>query len=275
VVSLTGICYGQGPGGIFTPSNTYEITIKDCFKKQNYKGLIFKDSIKPNDIMRGQRIWRTIDLENRQNKAEFSGSGDCIHLGLFEIIKFGLLEKKLNAFSDDDFSRVDKTRLNQNDVIKQLIYKDSSETIIFDADGKETKSLIVQNRYLMNNDVKNYLIKEDWVVSAHSGNLEKKIVGLAPLIREPKTDQILPLFWIYYNEWKELFSAFEAKNFYSEERITYQDVFERRYFISRVSKENNIFDRNVKSYKHGEEGALEDIIIKEKIYNSERNLYQH
>jgi gliding motility associated protien GldN len=262
--------------GVFGNSKYYAFDVRDCFKNAKYTGRIFKDSVRAGNQMKGQRIWRTIGLEDRQNNQTFNtSSGNCAQIGLFEVIKFGILEKKLNAFSGDDFNAVGKTRMTEAQVILQITFRDTNEINVFDADGVETKSVTIENRYYNNSDIKTYLMKEDWVVNSHTGKLEKKIVGIAPLVYERKSEKTMPLFWLYYNEWKELLASFEAKNYYTEEPLTYFDIFERRYFISQISKESNIFDRKVKMYKHGQELHLENEIIKNQLHNSEKDLFQH
>lgn len=223
----------------------------------------------------GQRIWRTIDLDNKENKTVFNNNNKCLQIGLFEVIKFGLFEKNLNAFASDNFNEVDKTRLSIAELKSIISLKDTSEEIVYDAQGNETKNIKIEKRYLFNEDVKAYVLKEDWFINNYSGQLEKKIIGFAPLVLDRKTQKVVPLFWLYYNEWRELLLSFEAKNYNSDAVISYRTVLEKNFFISQISKENNIFDRSIKSYKHGQDPSLESEMIKEKIYNSERDLFQH
>jgi hypothetical protein len=123
--------------------------------------------------------------------------------------------------------------------------------------------------------VKSYLLKEDWIINSKSGEMEKYIVGIAPLVYNKQTNKIVPLFWLYYPEWKELFASFEAANVYSYERINFYQVFERRYFVSQINKESNVFDRSIKDAKHGAEINMENELIKEKLRNSESDLFEH
>ena len=101
------------------------------------------------------------------------------------------------------------------------------------------------------------------------------MIGIAPLAYNKKFKKTMPLFWIYYPEWKELLSSFQAKNQYSNEEITFNDVFSRKLFISLISKENNIFDRSIKSTFHEKDFYLESELIKEKILIYQENLFHH
>lgn len=251
----------------------YEFSVKDCYTDSKYKVGIIKDSLKANSIFKGQRIWRSIGFDNTENKPFFSGNNKCVQIGLFEIIKFGLIEKKLNAFKTDNFIQPEKNRLTPIQVVSTLKYSDTVQSIIFDSEGAENKSTVIENRYLKNADIKSYLLKEDWYFNSASGKLEKKIVALAPLIYDKKKDMVVPLFWMYYNEWKPLLDLFEMKNSFSDQRISYAYALENQYFISIVSKESNIFGRSVKETNHSSEKTLESEVIKGKISKSETDLY--
>jgi hypothetical protein len=118
-------------------------------------------------------------------------------------------------------------------------------------------------------------LKEDWFVSSTSGKLEKRIIAIAPVIFDKKLDKTRPLFWLYYNEWHELLNLFETKNFRDDKRISYGYAFQKQYFISKVSKENNIFDRSVKATHHSTDNQMESEVLKQKVYNQEGDIFQH
>jgi hypothetical protein len=275
ILLILSVSKAIAQSGTFNRPEIYEFNAKDCFKNVRYSGKIRNDSVRPNSILTGQRIWRTISLENKEKTVLFKSNTGCDQIGFFEIIKYGLFEKKLNVFHSDNFDEAAKSRFTNAQLLKKISYVDSSEVMVYDADGNEKKTTVIEKRYLFNKDIKTYLLKEDWIMNSHTGEYEKKIIALAPLIYEQKKEQVLPLFWLYYNEWKELFASFEAKNYYTEFRITYKDVFENKYFISRISKESNIFERLLKAYKSGQDIDAESEVIKEKVIKSEKDLFQN
>ncbi|MCE3229749.1 MAG: gldN [Bacteroidetes bacterium] len=232
-----GLMYSQKDSGVGQPQKYYEFNIVDCFKNLKYKGSLKKDSMKPNAVMRGQRVWRTISLEDKENKEILNSNNMCVQISLFEVIKFGLLEKKLNAFTDDNFNEAAKNRLKESHLKKIMSVKDTSEVRSYDASGNEKTTITIENRYLQSNDIKTYVLKEDWFVSSYNGKIEKRIVAIAPLIFDKKLEKTRPLFWLYYNEWSELFNLFETKNFRDDKRISYAYAFQNQYFISKVSKD--------------------------------------
>jgi gliding motility associated protien GldN len=264
-------------GGVVDPGlyKNGEFSVVDCFKQSQFLNKFKSDSIASNYIVKGQRIWRSVSLDNRQNQVLLNTSNECAVIGLFEIIKFGLFEKKLNAFSSDDFSQARKYHLKENQLLKLIKLSDTMLTKSFDATGNEKEELTINNRYLSGADVKSYLIKEDWIFNSRTGKSEKYIIAIAPLVYDLKREKTIPLFWLYYPEWKRMFVLFEARNFYSFEKISYDDVFMKRYFVSIISKESNVFDRAAKEYKHGTDTYLESELIKEKLMNSEMDLFQY
>ncbi len=273
VLIICGLnCFCQK--GILIEGSYTLYNVKDCFRDSLFYSGFNSKPFKPNYILKGSPIWRTINLEHKQNKLLLSTDKKCEQISLIEIIKFGLFEKKLNAFFSDNFNEAEKNVMSAKQLSVALSFKDSSEVTNFDANGDETKKVVVEKRYIMAKDIVNYLIKEDWVINNYSGKLEKYIIAIAPLIRDKKTEKVVPLFWLYYLEWQSLFNAFAAKNYLSDQQISYREVFEKNYFSSEISKENNLFDRSVKSTYRGQDAFLESEIIKEKARNFESDLFQ-
>ncbi|PBQ33062.1 hypothetical protein CNR22_15175 [Sphingobacteriaceae bacterium] len=254
-------------------ADTY--SVKECFQAPKFTPGFKADSIAPNRVLKGIRIWRSVSLENRENQLVLNGTNKCEDMGLLEIIKFGVFEKGLHVFSSDDFNDAARTRIDKKTFKTLLLLNDSISMPAFDEKGEPVASGASLKKYLMGNDIKSYLIKEDWITNSYSGKTEKYIVGIAPLVYDSKTEKTVPLFWIYYPEWKSLLSAFKAKNVYTHEGINFAEVFAKRLFVSQISKESNVFDRGIKAYKHGSDTYLESELIKEKLNNAESDLFQH
>jgi len=265
----------QKPSGVLFNSSYFEFNVIDCFKTENYIATFSSDSLKANSIFNGHTIWRTISLDNINNQQLFNSTNKCTQIGLFEIIKFGLFEKRLNAFSSDNFNNTKNSNLNKQQLLQLIYFIDSTEIIAFDSKGIELKTMVIQTGYLLGRHIKSYLLKENWFINSYSGKLEKKIVGIAPLILNKKTEKIIPLFWLYFNEWQSLFALFEAKNYICDNKISYKDVFINNYFISKISKENNLSNRSINSTNKGKDNVIESELIKEKINNQEADLFQY
>jgi hypothetical protein len=259
---LSGAFMAQGD--IMDPNKPKAYTVADCFKRSMISNKFKADTIKSNYILKGEKIWRTISLENRQNRQIFSNGSKCSEIGLFEVMKYGIFSRKLNAFSSDDFNDTKNNHLSNEQILRKLAVHDTSVVEVFDSDGNQTTETIINNRYLYDNDISCYLLKEDWVINTYSGKMEKHIIAVAPLVFDKKTEKTVPLFWLYYAEWKWLFASFEARNFYSAESVTFHDLFIKHYYMSVVSKQSNISDRSVKAINHGKDIYTQGEVIEEK-----------
>lgn len=230
-----------------------EVAVTDCFDKSKFKGGIIPDSIRSNEILSSQRVWRVVSLEDEGNRAAFLINHGCEQVSLFEVIKFGLFELKLNAFDSDDFSEVSKSRLSAANLRERMSFRDSSASLAYDREGNETTEITVVNRFYQGSDVQSFLLKEDWIMSSKSGVTIKLIVGIAPLVFDPKTEKVRPLFWLYYPEWKEVFSKFKTINQYDNYPQTYLQIFNRRKFFSQIVKNSNLQDRSIRAVYHGDD----------------------
>jgi hypothetical protein len=257
-------------------NSNYEggFTVVDCFKKSTIITKFKADTIKSNYLLKGEKIWRTINLENKQNQVSFNNGSKCSEVGLFEVMKFGLFEKKLHAFSSDDFNDTKNHLLSTDQLLRSMAIHDTSVVEVFDSDGNKTTETIIDNRYMYSSDIKCFLLKEDWVINSYTGKMEKHIIGLAPLVFDKKLQKTVPLFWLYYAEWKQLFASFEARNFYTDSPVSFHDIFMNRFFISVVSKQSNMFDRSVKSVSHGKDIYSEGEVIYEKQNTDLEDLFQ-
>ncbi len=225
-------------------------------------------------MLQARRVWRSIDLRDPGNRQIFMSGGKCGEIGLFEVIKYGLLERKLKAFPADDINSEMKP-FEPAELLQRLSYYDSSRVQSFDASGVATEELKITKRYLNGTDVHAFLLKEDWVMDSKSGALIKYIVCLAPLVYDRKSETVVPLFWLYYPEWQHLFDCFEARNYYSQERISYHTLLSRKYFSYKLSKINNIFDRSIKATDRGEDRVLNNEALKEQLLHTESDLFNH
>lgn len=268
---LSGACMAQG--NIMEP--TYAgFTVADCYKRSTVVQKFKADTIKSNYILKGEKIWRSISLANKQNRLIFGNGSKCSEVGLLEVMKFGIFSQKLNAFSSDDFNDTKNHHLSNEQILKLLAVQDTSVVEVFDADGNPSRETIISKRYVYERDVVCYLLKENWMINSYSGKTEKHIIGIAPVVFDKKQQKSVPLFWLYCAEWKPLFASFEARNYYSEDAVSFHDVFLKHYFISVVSKQVNLSDRSIKDTQHGKDIYTQGEVIEEKQHIDLDDLFQ-
>ena len=105
-------------------------------------------------------------------------------------------------------------------------------------------------------------------------------MGIAPLKEVyDDNDNFLyeqPLFWAYYPYMRDLLARKETFNPFNDAiRMSWEDIFEMRYFSSYISKESNVYDRRIKDYKSGLDILVEADNIKEEILNFEHDLWTY
>ncbi|UKN03269.1 gliding motility protein GldN [Paracrocinitomix mangrovi] len=127
-------------------------------------------------------------------------------------------------------------------------------------------------------DIVQYHIKEDWFFDKERSIVEPRIIGIAPCVYEKDPDGNIigmkELFWVYYPQAKYKLQNFFVQNRHNDaQRMSFDDLFQKRMFQSYVIKESNIYDRFINEYNAGQEALLESERIEEKISNMEHNLW--
>jgi gliding motility associated protien GldN len=111
--------------------------------------------------------------------------------------------------------------------------------------------------------------------------MEVRIIGICPVMDRINDDGVYtgetPLFWVYYPEARKILSKSEVFNHRKNDaaRLTYDDIFHKRFFSSRIVKESNKYDRKISEYKEGIDALLEAEKIKEEIFNLEHDLWEY
>jgi gliding motility associated protien GldN len=221
-------------------------------------------------------LWRIIDINETSNKAIFFGNSNKKMVDFFEIIKYGLVTGKIHAFRNENFANFKKNIIPPSEVLSMFITEaDTVVESIFDADGNETTEKKVQGGELSSFNLQGYVLKEDWFFDAHFAKTDKRIIGLCPVVIDKKTDQSKPLFWLYYNECRQLFASFEARTKQGEDRMSFDELFFSRNFSSVICKYSNIFDRNIVSFKVGQDVFLEHQLQTSRLANKDLDFFQH
>jgi hypothetical protein len=82
-------------------------------------------------------------------------------------------------------------------------------------------------------------------------------------------------FYVYFAACRPYFAKHEVFNPKNDsERRTFEDIFWKRQFASRVERESNVYDRDIQLYSKGIEALLESDRIKGDIFRYEHDLWQ-
>ena len=235
------------------------------------------------DVLWSQRIWRVLDLREKMNLDLYypmtpNQNRDC----LWNIIKNAVKSGELDAYEDNSLVDLDLTfqvRLTKAKIMAIIEPVDSG---LVDDQGNPLPPVPAPVRP---DQIRGYLIKEDWFFDKQRSVMDVRILGIAPMQvpinkntkQEDTTSGLSPLFWIYFPQARPLFAVKEVFNVHSDaERRTYEDIFWKRQFSSFIFQESNVYNRSLISYTGpGIERLLEGEKIKKKMFDIEHDMWQY
>ncbi len=228
------------------------------------------DNVREADIFWEKRIWRVIDTREKMN-LPFAYPDRPFFTILMDAAKSG--EITVYSTEDDKFSNpFTPEEVKSIGASRDTIYVTDPETY-------ETTMQVVTNE-LNPEEIKRYRIKEVWFFDIETSTLQVRILGIAPMI-DNKDDNgnfrfEQPLFWVYYPEARKVLAHERVFNFYNDASpMSWEDLFEMRFFSSYIWKESNVYNRRIQDYVSGVDILLESQRIKSEIFNFEHDLWSY
>jgi gliding motility associated protien GldN len=146
-----------------------------------------------------------------------------------------------------------------------------------DADGN---TIYYPNEFVWytGEDIVQYRIKEDWFFDNERSVLDVRIIGICPVVyakdQSGNITGLKELFWLYFPECRYVFQNFFVQSRHNDsQRMSFDDLFWKRMFQSYITKESNLYDRELQNYRAGVDALLESEKIKEKIFIFEHDLW--
>lgn len=228
------------------------------------------EPVREGDVFWEKRIWRVIDVREKMNKSFSYPEKPFIKIIMDAAINGDL---KVYGTEDDKFS----ARLNPDEAASMSSAADTVTS--FDPETYKEEIKIVRND-LNPDDIKRFRLKEVWFFDSKSSTLKVRILGIAPL-REVYDDNgnfryEQPMFWVYYPDARKLFAKETAFNPWNNASpMTWEDIFEMRFFSSYIYKVSNEYDRRLEDYLSGVDLLLEADKIHNEIFNFEQDLWEY
>ncbi|MFB6455734.1 gliding motility protein GldN [Chitinophaga sp. Hz27] len=240
---------------------------------------IVYDYIREDDRFWEKRVWQIIDIREKINLPfQFNVEDEAGTNQLFiNILLTAIKNKEVEAFSpiDDRFT----TLMPFTDIEKKLSGEERTVTSIDPVTGEE-KQVTTRDDFDPTT-IRQYKIKEVWVFDKEASQLKVRILGIAPLMTRLNDDgsyrASIPLFWVYYPDLRPVLAKYDVYNQNNDaSTISWEDLFEMRFFGSYIVKEQNTYNREIKDYiKDGVMRLMEGQAIKDRIFNKEQDLWQY
>jgi len=225
--------------------------------------------IREADIFWEKRIWRVIDVREKMNQPFTYPKAP-----LFKIIANAAEEGRINLYQAGDAEEF----AYPVESVDGILYERDTILIENIETGEMIPTPIVND--FNSEDIKRFRIKELWYFDENTATMKVRILGIAPLKdvfdNNGNFRYETPLFWAYYPELREELAKHKVFNPLNDSSlISWEDLFEMRYFASYVYKESNVKDRRLSDYLSGVDLLLEADKIKQEIFNFEHDLWSY
>ena len=166
-----------------------------------------------------------------------------------------------------------------------LVGDDGQPLVSIDENGAE--SLVYDapdTLWYDSKDIVEYRLKEDWFFDKQRGEMDVRIIAIAPVVYETQLDnegneQITgkkELFWLYFPHCRYVFNNYFTYNEKNDAQwMSFDDLFWKRRFSSYIYKQSNRFDRKIDSYAFGAEALYESEKITNEMRNFEHDLWSY
>ncbi len=229
------------------------------------------------DITWKKRVWRMIDLRQKQNQPLYFPVKPKKHWkNLVTVLIDAVKSEQLTAYDaklDDQFlvpltpDKVEEIIVKYDTVDE---YNDEGEVIGQKATRQELDPSLV----------KKIQIKEVWYFDKQRSVMDVRILGICPKVERYDDYGTFvgeePLFWIYFPDAREILAKAEVFNpFNTSANLTYDDYFMKRLFDSYIYKEDNVYDRKISDYAVGMDALLESERVKNELLEFEQYLWEY
>lgn len=240
------------------------------YTKENVKTkkILKYDHVREADVFWEKRIWRVIDVQEKINKHFVYPNAPFVKLMLDAAKKGDItVYSPMDDSFKNPFSKVEASSIGSY-----------SDTIVTIDPITFKEEIVVVNNDLNWKDVKRFRIKEVWYFDEETATMKVRILGIAPLKEVyDENDNFRyeqPLFWAYFPELRQVLGNQEVISPFNDANpMSWDNIFEMRYFSSYIFKESNVYDRRIQDYKSGMDIVLEARKIADGLFDFEQDLW--
>lgn len=235
--------------------------------------------VREADVMWSKIIWRKIELSEKMNhvlalpERPIRGTKSLIDVILEGIHTQGLTAYKAEASdAGNEFSVI-----MTEDEIHTAMGAGVQYVVVPGIEGYDTVEVEIP---YISSDISSYLVKEVWFFDRQRSVLDVRIIGMCPVRavfnQNNNAQEYLKTFWIYYPEARPLLAKSKIYSPFTDvTNISYDDIFQKRFFSGYIFMESNPYERAILDYETGLEVLLEADRIKQNIFNFEQDLWEY
>jgi gliding motility associated protien GldN len=231
--------------------------------------------VREEDILWSQFIWRIIDCREKLNfHLYYPVENIQYRKSLAQSLIEGIRKGKIQAYGDENFT----SKVSINKIMERLGAADKEiEEENMENPGEMIKKTV--KGFVKWGLVREYKIKEKWFFDKKYSKLDVRIIGICLVkvfTKNGKGEDVSPtesdtnelkeeLCWVYFPEARRVLAnatCYTGKN--QQANMSFDDVFHKRYFASRIIQAANVNDITIAEYTRG---GLEAILESERIKN--------
>lgn len=242
-------------------------------------------TLRESDIVWKMAIWRQIDLNENFNQFFYypieQGKNEQGRINLVNLIMTSAANGDFDVYEDDDMKvpqewskalanlqgKQLKVRYGEEDEFgDQEVFND---TIPVDFDPATARLI---------------KLKEYWYVDKQDTRQKVRITGMSfrftkELLRSGVSEEVNEwTFWVPMDDLRVRqvlvnANAYDANNDVAER--SYDDIFIQRYFDSYITRESNVYNRQISDYLTGEDAIYESQLIEDKIFDIENDMWEY